>query len=426
LTKSASETAVAGALFDYIIEVTNSSKEVGATNVVVTDALPVGAHYASGGDSFDKGVVSWTIPAVASDTSEEVSFVISACQTVTNSWYRVVDSDQSVGSGWGAELVTELKEPTIDADFDYAPVDVGIGGTVHFTDTSTTDGGPFSERVWDFGDGEMGGRAVVTHTYTAAGSYTVTLWLTDSCGFSSTAVPEAVVVSAPEIDVSPQRLNAALPPTGTTTRTLSIANLSSVVLTWTVAEAPDVPWLSLPDGAAVLPGETPPMESSEVLVTFDATDLSDRVYTTTLVVTSNDPTEPRVDISVTLTVTTHTVYGVTVTGVDTDMSGHVGQVMTYTQTVTNLANVDDSFTVDLDGNGWPTTASAMAFGPLAPGATFALEVYVTIPAGATDGMSNELVVTVTSAGDPSVSDSVALTTTAIWRKLYLPLVSKDS
>jgi hypothetical protein len=68
----------------------------------------------------------------------------------------------------------------------------------------------------------------------------------------------------------------------------------------------------------------------------------------------------------------------------------------------------------------------MAFGPLAPGATYVLEVYVTIPAGATDGMSNELAVTVTSAGDLSVSDGVALTTTAIWRKLYLPLVSKDS
>jgi PKD repeat protein len=345
---------------------------------------------------------------------------------VTNSLYRVVDSDQSVGSGWGVELVTELKEPTLDADFSYAPVEIGMGSTVQFTDTSTTDGSLVAERVWDFGDGELGGGAVVTHTYTAAGSYTVTLRVTDSCGFSANAiVPQAVLVIVPEIDVSPQQLNSVLPPTGTTTRTLTIANLSSVVLTWTVAEDPDVAWLSLPGGTAMLPGETQPMESSEVLVAFDATDLSNRTYTTTLAVASNDPAEPRVDITVTLTVTTHAVYDLKVMGADTEMAGYVGQVMTYTLTVTNLANVDDSFTVDLDGNGWPATASDVALGPLAPNSTDTFEVYVAIPTGATDGMDNRLMVTITSVAAPSITDSVTLTTMAIWRQLYLSLVSKD-
>jgi uncharacterized repeat protein (TIGR01451 family) len=105
-----------------------------------------------------------------------------------------------------------------------------------------------------------------------------------------------VVVTGPHISVSPVALTATLDEGGTTMRTLIIGNEGVADLIWNLAEEPAVSWL----GVAPMSGATPPLDSDEVTVTFDATGLTG-VYTTMLQISSNDPDEPQVSVPVTLT-----------------------------------------------------------------------------------------------------------------------------
>jgi PKD repeat protein len=66
-----------------------------------------------------------------------------------------------------------------------------------FTDTSIPGTAPLASRAWSFGDGSaIGTSSPAAHTYAAAGSYTVTLTVTDAEGQSSSA-NRTVSVTAP-------------------------------------------------------------------------------------------------------------------------------------------------------------------------------------------------------------------------------------
>jgi len=88
------------------------------------------------------------------------------------------------------------------ANFDYAPkpANVLIGNTVYFTDTSTTDGPPIVGWYWGLGDGGMSTTRHPTRTYKAVGTFTVSLLITDSMGYTSTkAVANALTVAPLQI-----------------------------------------------------------------------------------------------------------------------------------------------------------------------------------------------------------------------------------
>ena len=70
-------------------------------------------------------------------------------------------------------------ENELNASFEYSPSSPFVNHAVSFTDTSTGDIVSWS---WDFGDGETSQIQNPTHTYTAEGSYTVKLTVTDSSG----------------------------------------------------------------------------------------------------------------------------------------------------------------------------------------------------------------------------------------------------
>jgi bacterial leucyl aminopeptidase len=60
------------------------------------------------------------------------------------------------------------------------------GLTVNFTDTSTDSDGTIASRSWNFGDGTTSTLANPSKTYTAAGTYTVALTVTDNNGATNT------------------------------------------------------------------------------------------------------------------------------------------------------------------------------------------------------------------------------------------------
>jgi uncharacterized repeat protein (TIGR01451 family) len=112
ITKHGPIIATTGSLITYTLRVTNSG-DLTATNLVITDVLPTGANYVSGG-SLVGGVISWTVPSLAIDQSLTRTFSVTANQTITNSRYRV-SAGGSISATGRAKVVTTLisEEPNL-------------------------------------------------------------------------------------------------------------------------------------------------------------------------------------------------------------------------------------------------------------------------------------------------------------------------
>jgi serine protease len=67
------------------------------------------------------------------------------------------------------------------------------GLTASFTDGSTDPGGSIASRAWNFGDGTTSTAANPSKTYSAAGTYTVTLTVTDNGGLTNTTTRSVTV-----------------------------------------------------------------------------------------------------------------------------------------------------------------------------------------------------------------------------------------
>jgi len=73
--------------------------------------------------------------------------------------------------------------PPVLSGFSFQPTSPLVNSAVSFT-AITTGGVPPYSIGWDFGDGTVGSGALITHSYTAAGSFTVTENSTDSSALS--------------------------------------------------------------------------------------------------------------------------------------------------------------------------------------------------------------------------------------------------
>jgi len=69
------------------------------------------------------------------------------------------------------------------------------GLTVNFTDSSTDSDGSIASRSWNFGDGSTSTATNPSHTYSAAGTYTVSLQVTDNGGATNTKTQSVTVSS---------------------------------------------------------------------------------------------------------------------------------------------------------------------------------------------------------------------------------------
>jgi uncharacterized repeat protein (TIGR01451 family) len=196
VTKGLTGKPVAGTPFTYTLTVENSSPDVPGKGVIVTDAVPHGGHWVRGG-SHDRGIVTLAFPKIPPQESASTSWVVSTCQTsLTNQWYRVATSTAKVDSDWGPPVPTDLRKPWLVPSFELSSDAALVGDSITLTDSSTTNGAAIVGRLWDFGDGERGYGASVTHAYRAAASYRVTLTITDTCGYTKTeSVPNAILVS---------------------------------------------------------------------------------------------------------------------------------------------------------------------------------------------------------------------------------------
>jgi uncharacterized repeat protein (TIGR01451 family) len=110
--KTGLATADPGEPITYTLTITNSGTYT-ATGLVITDVLPAGAHYVSGGALMPGDVISWTVASLpGSGASVQVQFVVTATETITNALYGVTCAEDV--SAVGIEpVVTVIQEWTI-------------------------------------------------------------------------------------------------------------------------------------------------------------------------------------------------------------------------------------------------------------------------------------------------------------------------
>ncbi len=133
---------------------------------------------------------SWNFGDGATSTAQNPTHTYAAAGTYTVS-LTVTDDDGATDATSKSVTVsssTTNNPPT--ADFTYATTDL----TASFTDQSTDSDGSIVGWSWNFGDGATSTAQNPTHTYAAAGTYTVSLTVTDDDG-ATDATSEDITVS---------------------------------------------------------------------------------------------------------------------------------------------------------------------------------------------------------------------------------------
>jgi PKD repeat protein len=113
----------------------------------------------------------------------------------------VTDSDILPGTASHSLIVGPTNQPPV-ASFTATPARVLPGEVVQFDASASSDPeGPIVSYAWDFGDGEFASGAVVTHAYSAHGTYIVTLTVEDTDGATNQRSTTIVVSNrAPVIE----------------------------------------------------------------------------------------------------------------------------------------------------------------------------------------------------------------------------------
>ena len=119
LSKTGPAVALAGEAIEYTLTVTNSGATA-ATSITISDVLPVEATYVSGG-TLTGDTVSWTIPTLDGyGATEQVIFVVTANETLTNDTYSAV-ADGGTNATGSPKVVTRI----VDAKVDVTPLSAG-------------------------------------------------------------------------------------------------------------------------------------------------------------------------------------------------------------------------------------------------------------------------------------------------------------
>ncbi|MDR7273222.1 PKD repeat protein, partial [Pelomonas saccharophila] len=137
---------------------------------------------------------AWTFGDGTSASGMSVTKSYSAAGTYTVT-LTVTDASGLTNSKTQAVVVTAAANQAPVANIS-GPTSGQVGASLGFSGSGSTDAeGPIASYAWTFGDGTSASGASVTKSYSAAGTYTVTLTVTDAGGLSNSKT-QAVVISA--------------------------------------------------------------------------------------------------------------------------------------------------------------------------------------------------------------------------------------
>jgi len=208
-TNDAGSSVATGAVTIYAVAFTSSSPDwlsqtTAFTNTTVTNGTTTYIW------SFGNGVTS-TLESPTHTYASPGSYTV------------VLTATNFAGSGAATGTVIIYSPPT--PDFTAYPTEGFRPLTVAFTDTTTTTplGDPTLTYLWRFGDGEISDLPNPTHTYTAAGVYTVTLTVSNAAGSDTVTRTRYITVNP----VPVQADFAASPTSGLAPLTVVFTNTST-------------------------------------------------------------------------------------------------------------------------------------------------------------------------------------------------------
>ncbi|MCB0213387.1 MAG: DUF11 domain-containing protein [Anaerolineae bacterium] len=108
VTKTGPSAVVSGEQITYQLTITNSGG-LAATNLTLSDVLPVGANYVSGGTKVGN-MVTWSVPTLAPQASVQKNFIVTASDTITNNTYQVT-ADGGISVIGEQSVVTLVSQP---------------------------------------------------------------------------------------------------------------------------------------------------------------------------------------------------------------------------------------------------------------------------------------------------------------------------
>lgn len=150
-------------------------------------------------------------------------------------------------------------------------------------------------------------------------------------------------------------------------------------------------------------------ESQEIIVqvTIPADALAGDFDTVTITATSDG--DENISASAILTTTATAIYAVHLTTDEDTLYGNPGESVSYHLTLTNTANISDTFEISFSENEWEVLVDETTF-ELEAGESTQIEVQVNIPTDALAGEEDMALITASSQTDEAVSASLTLTT----------------
>jgi len=169
--------------------------------------------------------INFTIDTTASTTNATVGLK-EGNYTVTMPSTWMVGTDKYNFSQWEDASTNPVRTISLTADktiiatyvkldppvasFTFSPSEPVVAETVTFNASASNDSdGTIVSYAWGFGDGTTDSSAIVEHAYTAAGTYNVTLTVTDNDGLTHTVTKSITVEEAPPTGIPWQLYVAA-------------------------------------------------------------------------------------------------------------------------------------------------------------------------------------------------------------------------
>ena len=112
---------------------------------------------------------------------------------------KASDPSTPSNSGSASKAVTTQDHPPV-ASFNTSPTTALTGTSISFNGTASYDpDGTVVTWSWNFGDGNSGLGATTMHSYNSAGTYTVSLTVTDNSGSTGTTTSQVTITDRPPV-----------------------------------------------------------------------------------------------------------------------------------------------------------------------------------------------------------------------------------